>query len=147
MTDHHMRRASDKVFVPEAEKERRKYLVTMRLTFDADTDLDSRLIANECSEAVDDCFDDDEEQEHSVDVTQIIPWGLDSLVSPEELVSQLRRCCALLIKTRIRECYEQARELHKMAWVLENRHEQTFDLINYDYGEFPAFAKKILERT
>lgn len=130
-------------YIPQADTTPRKYLATLRVTFDADGDLDAQLIANECAEHVGDTLED----EDTVDVTQVIPWGLEGIVSPEELVAQMRRVIVLLVKTRIIQCYDMAGELHKMAWILENRNESTFDLSNYDYGAFQQLVNETLHRT
>lgn len=131
-------------FIPQQVPERRKYLATLRITLEADTEVEARVMANQCAEAVDENFNEDEE--HTVDLTQIIPWSTKTLVTPEEVVAQLRSCCNLLIKTKIVQCFELAREMHKVAWILENRRETTFDMSNYDHGEFQELANQLLGR-
>lgn len=131
-------------YLPQADTTPQKFLATLRVTFDADGDLDARLIANECAEAISDHVLEDED---TVDVTQIIPWGTQGLVSPEELVAQMQRTRNLLIKTRIVQCYDMARELDKMAWVLEHRQESSFDISGYDYSAFQDLTNQLLNRT
>lgn len=118
-----------------------KYLATVRVTFDAEDEVEAQLIGNEISEALDKVLEDDD----TVDVTQIIPFGVGS-VTPEEMVTEMRRVRDMLIKTRIIQCYELAKELDKQAWILEHRREDSFDLTNYDYTAFFENADKLLGR-
>lgn len=119
-----------------------KYLVTIRCTLDAEDDLEAKLEANEVIEQASDVLDEDD----TIDVTQIIPLSLQRSVEPSEMVAHLRRSRDMLIKTRIIQCFELAKELDKVAWILEHRSEETFDLAGYDYGAIYDLADTILGR-
>lgn len=115
------------------DTEKQKFMATLRVTFGAETPVDAHLVGFEITEAVGNMLEDGD----TVDVTQIIPLTLaHENISPEEMVSQLHRTIDLLIKTKIIQCFEQAKELHKTAWILEHRREEHFDLSGYDYGAF-----------
>jgi hypothetical protein len=119
-----------------------KYLATIRCTFDAEDELEARLEANELVEAAAELLEEDE----TVDVTQIIPYGLQREIEPAEMVAQMRLCRDMLIKTRIVQCFELAKEIDKAAWVLEHRGEESFDLSGYDYGAVFDRADELLGR-
>lgn len=123
----------------------RKFLATIRAVFEAEDEVEAALIANEIQEATSALFEEDV-TDGTVDVTQVIPYGLVGKVEPAELVAQLRRCCDMLIMTRIVQCFEQAKELDKLAWILEHREEETFDITGYDYGAIFERADKLLGR-
>lgn len=120
-----------------------KYLVTLRVTFDAEDELEARLIGNEIQEVLDKHVLEDDD---TVDVTQVIPYGLLDQTTPEEIVAYMRRTVDLLISTRIVQCVELAQELDKTAWVLEHRDEHTFDITNYDYAAFQQRISDVLGR-
>lgn len=120
----------------------RHFLATMRASFHAEDEVEARLIANEIEEAVSTVLDEDD----TLDVTQVIPVDLQGQIEPTEMVNQLRLVVDMLITTRIVQCYEAAKELHKIAWVLEHRREDSFDLTAYDYTEFFERADFLLGR-
>ena len=119
-----------------------KYLATLRCTFDADDEVEAKLIAMEIGENA----GHDLENDDTVDVTQIIPITLTQEVEPAELVNQLRHSRDLLIKTRIAQCWDLASWIDKTAWILEHRTEATFDLANYDHGAIFDRADELLGR-
>jgi hypothetical protein len=121
-----------------------KYLATLRVVFTAEDEVEAQLIGNEMAETLDTKVLEDDD---TVDVTQIIPSIVRSThIEPTELVNQLNTCRDMLIKTRIVQCFEEAKELDKLAWVLEHRGEETFDLTGYDYTAFFEHADVILGR-
>jgi hypothetical protein len=109
---------------------------------EAGDELEARLEMNELVEAAAELLEDGE----TIDVTQIIPVEAQGVVEPTEMVEQLRRSRDLLIKTRIVQCYDMAREMDKMAWILQHRLEQSFDATGYDYGTFVELTDKLLGR-
>ena len=117
-----------------------RYLATIRCTLDAEDELEARMEVNELSEAAVELLDEDE----TIDATQIIPYGLQRAVEPTEMVEQMRRVRDMLIKTRIVQCFELAQHIDKVAWILEHRAEESFDLSGYDYGAIYDRAKELL---
>lgn len=126
------------------KEEPRKFLATMRVTFDADDEVEARIIGNELAEALAKHVLEDDD---TADVTQIIPMFLPDAVTPEEVVGQLRRCIDMLIKTRISQCVDLAQWMHRVAWLLETRSENDYSLANYDYGEFMKHMTNLLQEN
>lgn len=118
-----------------------KYLATVRITFEAEDEVEAQLIGNEVSETLDKILED----EDTIDVTQIIPFGVDS-ATPEEMVAEMRRVRDMLIRTRIIQCFDLAKEIDKQAWILEHRAEETFDLTGYNYTKFFDHVDRVLGR-
>jgi len=121
-----------------------KYIATMRLVLEAEDDVAADLAAEEVREAAAQALDEDVDE--TIDVTQVIKADLSGAVEPAEVVEQLRRSRDLLILTRLKTCFELAKELDKVAWVLEHRREDTFDLGSYDYGSFFDRARELLDQ-
>lgn len=121
----------------------RQYIATLRLTFfeadDVSANVTAELIRERASELI--------EEEDSLEVTQVLPFGLDAPIEPTELVNQMRHTCDMLIATRIRECYDLGRELHRMAWILEHRAEASGSDAGYDWGSFIERANNVLQTT
>ena len=120
-----------------------KYIATLRCTISADDELEARLVAHEITEAAEGILEEDD----TLDVTQIIPFEQSGDVEPTEMVNVLRQARNMLIRTRIVQCYEQARELDKIAWILEHRAEESFDLAGYDYTAMIDLTDRLLRRT
>lgn len=118
-----------------------KYLATVRVTFEAEDEVEAQLIGNEMSEHLAQLLEDND----TVDVTQMIPFGTD-WTTPEEMVAHMRIVRDMLIRTRIIQCFDLAKEIDKQAWILEHRAEETFDLTNYDYTAFFDLSDNILGR-
>jgi hypothetical protein len=118
------------------------YVATLRAIYSADDDVEAALIAEAIREngSVD---LDDEDDESEVFVTQVTSNSLE--VSFEESLALFRRTRNLLIKTRIKQCFELAKQLDQMIWVLEHRREPGFDLAGYDYTKFFELSEQILE--
>ena len=115
----------------------------MRLSFQAEDEVEAKIICDELESVIAHQLEDDESAEAGV--TQLLPFGSAGL-SPQETVEQLRRSRDLLILTRISQCFDLARELDKVAWVLEHRNEETFDLASYDWGSFMDRVNTLLGR-
>jgi hypothetical protein len=122
--------------------EPRTFIGTIRCVLEAQDELEARLEMNEIVEAGAELLDDQE----TIDITQIVPAELQGVIEPAEMVEQLRRSRDMLIKTRIVQCFELARELDKTAWILEHRAEESFDLSGYDWGAFMDLTDKLLGR-
>lgn len=119
-----------------------QFIATLRATFEADDEVEAALMANELVEAAADIMDEGA----TLDVTQVIPLDLKRKIEPAELVEQLRKSRDMLILTRIIQCFELAKELDKIAWILEHRSEDSFDLAGYDYTAPYDRADELLGR-
>lgn len=131
------------------ETERRtnghQYLATLRALFDADDEVEATLIANQISENARADLDEDQ----VVEVTQVMAYSISMPVEPAELVAKMRGVRDMLICTRIKQCFDLAKQIDEMAWVLENRAEETFEhtgMAGYDHGAIFALAEKLLGR-
>jgi hypothetical protein len=119
-----------------------KYLATVRVVFDAEDDIEASLVMHDLTERASDVLDEDD----SIDTTQVIQYGILEIVEPAELVNHMRHVRDMLIKTRIIQCFELAKSLDQIAWVLEHRTESTFDMTGYDYAAIFDRAAELLGR-
>jgi hypothetical protein len=119
-----------------------RYIATLRAVFDADDEISAILIADRI--AVNGSKDLDTEDDDSLDVTNVINADVNKL-TPEESIEVLKRGRNVLIRTRIKQCLEMARELDKMCYILAHRNEDTFDITGYDYGHFLDVAENVLD--
>ncbi len=122
--------------------EPRTFIGTIRCVIEAEDELEARLEMNEIVEVAAELLEEGE----TIDVTQIMPAEVQGVIEPAEMVEQLRRSRDMLIKTRIVQCFDLAREIDKTAWILEHRSEESFDLSGYDWGAFMELTNKLLER-
>lgn len=118
-----------------------RYVSTLRAVYDAQDDVEAMLIADKIAEnGAQDL--DDEDDEASLEVTQVISNSLE--LTPDELISRLRVARNLLIKTRIRQCYTLAKELDEVIFALVNREEPGFTMRSYNHGDFLDLVESIL---
>lgn len=120
-----------------------RYIATFRVVFYEEDELDARLAAHSMEEAMSQVL----EEEDSLDMTQLIKNETHFRnVTPAEVVEQLRRSRDLLIMTKITQCFELAQQIDKIAWILEHRDEERFELNGYDHGAIFDRAKTLLGR-
>lgn len=119
---------------------RARYVATLRAVYDADDEVEAIFIADKIKE--NGGVDLDEEEGDTLEVTQVTNNSLD--ISPEETLAHLRLSRDLLIRTRIKQCYELARQIDEMAYALEHRRDPDFDLSGYDYSEMLEITERIL---
>lgn len=119
-----------------------RFVATLRAVFDADDEVTAILAAERIRE--NGIADLDEDEGDELNVTQVTSNALD--ISPDEVLEQLEKARNLLIRTRIKQCFEQARELDKIIYALRHRDEESFDMRGYDYGNFMDIAEEILTK-
>jgi hypothetical protein len=85
----------------------------------------------------------DEEEGDSVEVTQLIPFTTDNL-APEEILVNLKKTRNILIRTRIRDCYDLASALDQTIHTLQAQIDPSY-INTYDYGRMLSFAERILK--
>ncbi len=117
-----------------------RYVSTLRAVYDAKDDVEAILIAHQIR--VNGAVDLDEDEGDVLDVTQTTSNSLE--LTPDELLTQLRVSRNLLIKTRIKECFNQARDLDQLIYTLKNREEPGFSISGYSYADFMDLAQSIL---
>lgn len=118
-----------------------KYVATFRAEFDADDDVTAAIIADQIR--LNGSQDLDEEEGDDLECTQVTSQALD--LRPEELLEHLKRSRDLLIKTRIKQCFNLAQDLDKILYALEFREDPGFVMGSYDYGRFMDHALTLLE--
>ena len=118
------------------------YVATLRAFFRADDEVEAILIADKIAE--NGSLDLEEDDGDTLGVTQVCKTGVG--LTPQEVVEHLRITRNVLIRTRVKRCFEMAREIDQLAWALEHGDEQTWSLAGYDYSKFLDVAEAILVR-
>jgi hypothetical protein len=118
-----------------------RYIATLRAQFNADDDVEAIWIADKIMENGE--VDLNEDDGDLLEVTQVTSNALD--ITPQEVLVQLRRARNLLIRTRIKQCFETARELDKIIYALSHRDEINFDMSSYDWGAFMQITEQIIK--
>jgi hypothetical protein len=118
------------------------FVATLRAVFRAEDEVSAIMIADQIK--VNGEKDLDQEDGDTLDVTQVTQNLIN--LSPEETTAVLRRARNLLIRTRVKSCFEVARELDKCIYMLKHRAERNtgFELAGYDYGQFMDIAEEVL---
>jgi hypothetical protein len=125
-----------------------RYIATLRATYDAEDEVEAIFIADQIRLNGEQDLDTDEdlldegEEVDTLEVTQITDNGLN--LTPDEALSVFRHARNLLIKTRIKQCFDLAREFDRTIYALENREIEGFSMRSYDYGRFMDLAESIL---
>jgi hypothetical protein len=120
----------------------KRYVATFRAVYDADNDVEAAVVADQIRLNAEQ--DLDEEDGDSFECSQVTSNALE--LTPDETLSQLRRARNLLIKTRIKQCYELAREMDQLIYALQFRDQPDFTMGGYDFGQFMDLTMAILER-
>lgn len=116
------------------------YVATLRALFSAADDAEAIFIADQIK--VNGEQDLDSEEGDTLEVYQVTSNALE--ISPTESIDVFKRARNLLIKTRIRECIDMAREFDKMIYILEHRESPDFAMAGYDYGTFVDVLEQVL---
>ena len=117
-----------------------RYVATLRAIYDAADDVEAIFVADQIK--VNGFEDLDEDDNDVLDVTQVTSNEID--LSPEETIVQLKRARNLLIRTRIKDCFNLAKELDLQIFALERREDPAFSMAGYSHGDFMDLAQRIL---
>lgn len=117
------------------------FVSTVRVVTVSQDEVEAQLTLDRLREAMMDLLD--EEEGDSVTVTQTTEFTTD--ISPEETIVVLRRARNALVRTRIKQCFDLARELDQQIYLLQGRYDPEFSP-NYDYGSFISIAERILSK-
>ena len=117
------------------------YAASLRAIFQADNEVIAHVIAEQIRQNGE--RDLQLEDGDSIDVSTVIPYGLG--VSRQELSTILRAARNILIETKIKQCFDLARELDRVTWILEHRAEDHFDAAGWEPGDFMDVVEKILK--
>jgi len=116
------------------------YIATLRLVIYTADEVEATIAADRIKVIVDDYLEPEDGDE--VVVTQVS--SMTTAVEPTETLVILRRARNALIRTRIKQCFDMAREFDKMIYQLEHRADGEHALANYDYGNLLEVADQIL---
>lgn len=119
-----------------------RHVATFRAVFDAENDVHAAVIADQIR--VNGSEDLDPEEGDTFECTQITSNQLE--LTPDEVLTQLGRCRNLLIKTRIKECFNLARDLDMQMYALKFRDSSDFTMSGYSYGDFMDLVEAIITR-
>lgn len=117
------------------------HIATLRLFIHTESEVDAVVAADEIAEEVLQEYLDAEDGDR-VEVTQVTAFTTD--IQPTEILTVLSRARNALVRTRIKECYDEAKSLDFIIHHLRYR-ESSELLPPYDYGKFIEIAKSILE--
>jgi len=117
------------------------YYATVVASYDADNEVEARLIAETVRENAGRDLDESEGSTDEVWVDQVVAVLGD--LSPIAVIQRLKITRNDLIRLRKNDCFDTARELDKIAWALEQG--QSSEYASYDYGKFLEVAKTVLE--
>jgi len=117
------------------------YVAMLQAVFQAEDDVAAQVITEVVRHNAATELDTDEGD--SVDVCEVMPFGLG--LTRAEVIVVLNAAVVVLIQTRLKQCFDQARELHKTIWILEHRAEEHFDAAGYEHGDFMDLVTSIVE--
>jgi hypothetical protein len=120
---------------------KQEFIAVLHVYMKEDSEVQAVLAADDIKQHLEKEILDKEELDEAVDVVQVIPAFDDP--TPSASVMQLRRARNILIRTKIIDCFNIARELHRVAWELEKRTDP--DMSNFDHGSFLPVAQAVLE--
>lgn len=118
------------------------WVATLRAIFRAEDEVSAIMIADQIK--VNGQRDLEEDDGDTLDVTQVTQNLLT--ISPQETVQLLRRARNQLIRVRVKDCLDTARELDKCIYMLANRSERDagIELAGYDYAGFMDIVQEVL---
>ncbi len=115
------------------------FVATFRAHIVADDEVEATLITDGLREVMMDSLDADDGD--FVVITQMIPFSVNRLSTPQEICDVLRRDRNLLIATRYKEMWDIARSLDQTIHMLTTGGDQ---LVGYNYGRFLEIAEAVL---
>lgn len=124
-----------------ADTELLPYVGTLRVIVFAADEVEATLTMDTLQQESEKLLDD--EDGDAVLTTQIIPFTTE--VSPEEIITILKRARNALIKTRMKECWNTARELDMNICALSARIDPEFPPV-YDYSRLLELTDRILNK-
>ena len=116
------------------------HIATLRLVINTVDEVEAILAADKIKMLAEELLDSEDGDE--VVVTQVT--SMSTAVEPAETLVILRRARNALIRTRIKQCFDMAREFDKMIYQLDHRADGEHALANYDYGNLLEVADQIL---
>lgn len=118
------------------------HVATLRLVIYTEDEITAHIVASKVAEAAEELLDPDDGDD--VSLTEILPFTLE--VSPQEIIDRLLQARNTLIRTRIKECFDAAKELDFIIHGLRRRVEIGDVPASYDYSHIFDVADAILNR-
>lgn len=119
------------------------FVATIRLVINAETEVDARIIADRVAEDASELLDPEEGDQ--VAVSEVIPFTLQ--ITPHELVDRLYQTRNSLIRTKIKQCYDAARDLDFIAHHLRGKIDPDYAHTDYDYSRMLELTERILNHN
>ena len=116
------------------------YYATIIASYEANDEVEARLIAETVRENATKDLDDSETSTDEAWVDQVVSVLGD--LSPLAVIQRIRITRNDLIRLRKNDCFDIARSLDQIAWALEQG--QSPEYVAYDYGKFLETAKNVL---
>jgi hypothetical protein len=117
------------------------FVSTMRVITYCQDEVEAQITMDRLNEMVMEQLD--EEDGDRVVVTQTTQFTTD--VSPEEVLNVLKRARNVLIRTRIKQCFDLARDMDMTIHQLSQQYDAEYKPV-YDYGNFITVAERILNK-
>jgi hypothetical protein len=117
------------------------FIATIRCVINSPDEVEANVTADRLRDLCMEWLD--EEDGDDVRLTQVTASSSD--LEPTETLVVLKRARNALIRTRIKECWELARELDKVCHILTKRGEMDQLLASYDYSKFMDLSADILQ--
>lgn len=130
---------ADNSLIPQPEAEDHPYVATYRAIIVAPDEVTANVWAERLREEAMTLLD--EEEGDDVILTSVTDTAIN--LPPEETLVILKRARNALIRTRIKQCFDQARGLDEIIHYLGRRLEPG-DLAAYDYGRLLEIMEDIL---
>lgn len=118
-----------------------QFIGTMRVILFVEDEVEAMLTMDRLQHECEDLLDEDDGD--VVAITQVVPFTTD--VSPEEILVILKRARNALIRTRMKECWDNARDLDMTIHNLTLQVDPTY-AANYDYSRLLDIADRILNK-
>lgn len=116
------------------------HVATLRLVIHTADEVEAILAADKIKMLAEDYLEPEDGDE--IVVTQVT--SMTTAVEPAETLVILRRARNALIRTRIKQCFDMAREFDKMIYQLDHRADGDHALAGYDYSELLDVMDQIL---
>lgn len=116
------------------------HVATLRLVINTADEVEAILAADKIKMLAEDYLEPEDGDE--IVVTQVT--SMSTAVEPAETLVILRRARNALIRTRIKQCFDMAREFDKMIYQLDHRADGDHALAGYDYSELLDVMDQIL---
>ena len=115
------------------------FIGTFRIVLNVQDEVEANLTMDRLRLECEDLLDEDDGDE--VLMTQLIPFTTD--VNPEEILTILKRARNVLIRTRMKQCWDLARDLDMTIHTLATQVYPEYPA-NYDYSKLLEISDRIL---